>query len=127
MVKILISQNSEQLSADRNRAKSQLISLDVGGGFDMELSHRSHFDIFEMLMMNDWTLTNERNTSSEITAVTTSEFTVSSGTAFAANDIVRGSGFANDANNAVFTLTGGSATSAEATGMVCRNANRTNS
>ena len=110
--------SSAEVRANRNKAQATKVSEDVGGGFSVELSYRSQEDLMDSLFFNNWRRSNERNGATQITAVSTTAFTVTSGTAFSEGQIIRTSGFTNDANNKVFTAgSGSSATSVVSTGL----------
>lgn len=106
-----------------------LLGFEIGEGFSFEFHFGAHDLLYESLFQSAWQLRNRRlNTESsdnvnrpaaaQITDVDagTDTFTVSSGTAFAANQLVFARGFTNAGNNGLHLATGGSATTLVAAG-----------
>lgn len=113
--------DSDELRDDRMNADPIMVGQTSGGGINFELSypHPQTFlsDAMRAALFSDWLNTPERDNDgvadSVITAVaaTTDEFTVTTGAAFIAGQLLRATGFGNAANNGVWKITTGGTTS----------------
>lgn len=113
--------DSDELRADRMLGDPIKVMQASQGGINAELSYlqNSTFlsDVFRSAMFSDWLNTPERDNDgtadSVITAVTNSTdvYTVTTGAAFVAGQLLRATGFTNAANNGIFKITTGGATS----------------
>lgn len=117
-----------EIRADRMSADPALINVMMGGGLDFELSYipdASFFsEVFRSAFFNPWTRgaawDNSDPTFGAISAVAATSFTVTDGSAlpngFAGTSavvghLVRGTGFTNGGNNAVFRVSASTSTS----------------
>lgn len=110
----------EEIRSDRMTVDPILVMKESGGSLPVEFSYPVDesplSEVIRSAMFSTWTNTNYRDNDgtadSVITdvAATGGVITVTTGTAFVANQLVRLSGFTNSGNNGVFKLTTGSAT-----------------
>lgn len=123
-----IAQNykdSGEIRADRMESDPVPTDRVSNGGLNCEFFFPKNLSTLSeklrSVMYNDWTLTAERDNdltaASAITAITSTQFTVANGPAFVAGNMVYSSGQNTSANNGLFILTGGSATTAVTTGL----------
>jgi len=107
---------SELIRSDRQIDDLVLVGAEAAGDFNSELAFGIHDYLFEgawfntFQVRNKWTNTEEET---QITAVTATQFTVTNeGFTPVINDIVRGQGFTNAANNGYHIVNGAPTTTA---------------
>lgn len=98
---------SSELRADRQITDLTRVGYEAGGQVQFEVSHAALDDIMEGAMFNDWTARYPVHTNQGVDQITsvdgaTDTVVYSGGSAYAADDIVRCSGFRNAENNGVF-------------------------
>lgn len=113
--------DSDELRDDRMNADPIMVGQTSGGGINFEFSYPQNqtflSDALRATLFSDWLNTPERDNDgtadSVITAVTdtTDVFTVTTGAAFVAGQLLRATGFSNVANNGIWKITTGGATS----------------
>lgn len=109
-------EQSEEITGNRIIKEIIPVSEAASGSIGWELSHGVLDDFFESAMLSTFTKTAERDNDGSAASVITDvaaasdTFTVTSGTAFAANQLVRTTGFGESANNSLFKVVSGSAT-----------------
>lgn len=113
--------DSDEIRSDRMLNDPILVGQSSTGGISFELSYPQNAtflsDAFRSVLYNDWQNTPERDNDgtadSVITAVTNSTdvFTVTTGAAFVAGQLLRSTGFSNAANNTIAKVTTGGTTS----------------
>jgi len=100
---------SEKIRSDRQIDDLILVGGEAGGDVNSELAFSVHDFLLEGAFFNSFQVRNERlndEVTTEITAVTGTEFTVLTGGVPVVNDIVRGEGFSVAANNAYHVIDG---------------------
>lgn len=112
---------SEELRSDRNRTDLILVGADAGGGVGFELSYESLDILLTGALFSTWQEQAHRYNITEdsvITEVTATDYTVTTGKAFAEGHLIRASGFSETGNNKLFpALTGSGALVAKSTGL----------
>ena len=112
---------SDELRSDRMVPDLVQTGAQNSGDLNFELSYPIAYtfcdEFIAAALLGAWVNTNERTNFESTTQLSglvgaTGVLTVTTGTAFAANDVCLLSGFANTVNNGVFVATGGSATTA---------------
>lgn len=114
------------INAFRQRKKGALVGLEAGGGFSQDLTVVNSFDLMQGFFYAD---AREKATSQPLngtaialTATTTTAYNAASGlgsfSVTTMGNLVKGSGFAQAANNGLHMITAASATSLTTTGLV---------
>ena len=100
---------SEKIRSDRQIDDLPLIGGEAGGDITSELAFGVHDFFLEGAFFNAFQVRNSRindETETQITAVSATEFTVTSGDVPVVDDIVRGEGFGEAGNNAYHIIDG---------------------
>jgi hypothetical protein len=100
---------SEKIRSDRQIDDLPLVGGEAGGDINSELAFSVQDFLLEGAFFNDFQIRNARlndESTTEITAVTASAFTVLTGSVPVVNDIVRGEGFNVAGNNAYHVIDG---------------------
>jgi len=121
------TQQSEKICGtstnSRGRSNPTQLGQRPGGGWNFELEFNQFAaQTAEGVMANTWrkrqNFRTNRGGVDNVTGVSTGVVAVTSGTAFAAEDLVRTLGFDNDANNGVFLATAGDAAGVTLPGLI---------